>query len=1082
MKKLSLVLGLMLLAIGSIIAQQTVTGKVTDQSGEPLLGASILVKGTSTGTVTDIDGNYSIMIPAGANTLVVSYTGFNSQEIAVGNQTVVNITMEEGVTLSEAVVTALGVQRDEKALGYAVQEIGGDQVNLTNDVNFVSSLSGKVAGVQIISSSGASLGGSAKIRIRGVNSLTSGDPLYIVDGTPIANENFSSTDGGADYGNLAADIPSNDIDKISVLKGPAATALYGERAKNGVVMITTKKGSYGKKGLGVTVSSTVTADRVYVLPEYQNEYAGGYSQDFSEVVDPIDGQTYRALNYSADESWGPKMDGTTYRPWWSWYPGTPEYGTTIPLVSNPDNVRDFFDTGITNINSVSIDGGSETTGFRFGFTNLNQSGVIPNSDLDRNSLNVSVRSKLAERLTFGVNANLVFTDGKGRPEFGYSTRGGNPVNSFNQWFQRQLDMTRLADYKNPDGTFRSWNIRSNTDPRPLYWDSPYFSVYENVRTDGRDRYFGDINLNYELADGLNISGALRRDNFTQRIEERVASGGLEEPWYREFVANGTEDNYELIGSYQKSFGRISLDATAGGNIRKNNYHENASATVGGLTAPNLFNTGASVDRPSVTSEVREKTVRSLFGSATVGFNSLAYVGFSLRNDWSSALPANNNNYLYPSVSGSLIFSELINSSWLSFGKLYGSVAQVGADLDPYLTNSVYNFGVAPYGSSSTFTVPNLLPNQTLEQTLSTSWETGIDMRMFNNRLGFNLIYYQGATENDILQVQIPSASGYDQALVNAGRIETKGFELALYGTPIETSNLSWDISVNIARNRSTIEELYGDLTNYKLADGIGGSRWGGFTVNARLGEEWGLANGRGFTYDDQGRTIITPSGGYVVTSNKNLGSILPEYTGGVLNTLNFKGFTLRAMVDFQVGGQFFSTTRMFNAYSGLGIETVGNNALGNPVRDPIVDASGNVIVDADGAPVSNAPLSEVGPASGGVLVEGVSESGEELSVLVDPVSYYGSLFGVHEKWLYDASFVKLREVSIGYTIPKKALGNLPVQSLNFSIIGRNLWLINSNVDGIDPSEILPGANNIVFEERGGLPGVRSIGAKLTVGF
>jgi len=1072
----------MLFAISSVLAQQTVTGKVADQNGEPLLGASILVKGTSSGTVTDIDGSYSIRIPEGGTILVVSYTGFNTQEVPVGNQTVINITMEEGITLSEAVVTALGVQRDEKALGYAVQEIGGDQVTLTNDVNFVSSLSGKVAGVQIISSSGASLGGSAKIRIRGVNSLTSGDPLYVVDGTPIANENFSNDVGGADYGNLAADIPSNDIEKISVLKGPAATALYGERAKNGVVMITTKKGSFGKKGLGVTLSSTVTADRVYVLPEYQNEYAGGYSQDFNEVVDPLDGQTYRALNYSADESWGPKMDGTTYRPWWSWYPGTPEYGTTIPLSPQSDNVRNFFDTGITNINSVAIDGGSETTGFRFGFTNLNQSGVIPNSGLDRNSLNVSVRSKLAERLTFGVNANLVFTDGTGRPEFGYSTRGGNPVNSFNQWFQRQLDMDRLRDYKNPDGTFRSWNIRSHTDTRPLYWDSPYFSVFENVRTDGRDRYFGDINLNYELADGLNISGALRRDNFTQRIEERVASGGLEEPWYREFVANGTEDNYELIGSYQKSLGRISLDATAGGNIRKNNYHENSTATVGGLTAPNLFNTAASVDRPAVTSEMREKTVRSLFGSATVGFNSLAYVGFTLRNDWSSALPAENNNYLYPSVSGSLIISELINSSWLSFGKLYGSIAQVGADLDPYLTNSVYNFGVAPYGSSSAFTVPNLLPNQNLEQTLSTSWEAGLDMRMFNNRLGFNLIYYQGATENDILQVQIPSASGYDEALVNAGRIETQGFELALYGTPVQTSNLSWDISVNVARNRSTIEELYGDLTNYKLADGIGAARWGGFTVNARLGEEWGLANGRGYTYDDQGRTIITPTGGYVATSNKNLGSILPDYTGGVLNTLNFKGFTLRAMVDFQAGGQFFSTTRMFNAYSGLGIETVGNNALGNPLRNPIVDAGGNVIVDADGAPVSSAPLSEVGPASGGILVEGVSATGEELSVVVDPVTYYGGLFGFHEKWMYDASFVKLREVSIGYTIPKKALGNLPVESLNFSIIGRNLWLIHSNVDGFDPSEILPGSNNIAFEERGGLPGIRSVGARLTVAF
>ncbi len=1074
----------MLFAIGSILAQQTVSGKVTDQSGEPLLGASILVKGTSTGTVTDIDGNYTIKVPEGSNTLVVSYTGFNTQEIEVGSQTEINITMEEGVTLSEAVVTALGVQREEKALGYAVQEIGGDQVTLTNDVNFVSSLSGKVAGVQVISSSGASLGGSAKIRVRGVSNVTtSADPLYVVDGTPIANDNFSSATGGADYGNLAADIPSNDIEKISVLKGPAATALYGERAKNGVVMITTKKGSFGKKGLGVTVSSTVTADRVYVLPEYQNEYAGGYSQEFPEYVDPVDGQTYRGLNYSADESWGPKIDGTTtYRPWWSWYPGTPEYGTTIPLTANPDNVRNFFDTGITNINSVAIDGGSETTGFRFGFTNLNQSGVIPNSELDRNSINVSVRSKLAERLTFGVNANLVFTDGLGRPEFGYSTRGGNPVNSFNQWFQRQLDMDRLRDYRNPDGTFRSWNIRSPNDPRPLYWDSPYFSVFENLRTDGRDRYFGDINLNYEIADGFNIMGALRRDNFTQRIEERVATGGLEEPWYREFIANGTEDNYELIGSYQKTFGRISIDATAGGNIRKNNYHENATSTVGGLTAPNLFNTGASVDRPAVSSTIREKTVRSLFGSANIGFNSFAFVGFTLRNDWSSALPADNNNYLYPSVSGSFVFSELVRSSWLSFGKLYGSVAQVGADLDPYLTNSVYNFGVAPYGSSSTFTVPNLLPNQDLEQTLSTSWEAGIDMRMFNNRLGFNLIYYQGVTENDILQVQIPSASGYDQALVNAGRVESNGIELALYGTPVQTSDFSWDIQVNGARNRSRIEELYGDLTNYKLADGIGASRWGGFTVNARLGEEWGLANGTGFVFDEQGRHVITSTGSYVTESNKNLGSILPDFTGGVMNTFNFKGFTLRAMVDFQVGGQFYSVTRMFNAYSGLGIETVGNNALGNPVRDPIVDGSGNVIVDADGAPVSSAPLSEVGPASGGVLVEGVSETGEELSVVVDPVTYYGGLFGLSEKWLYDATFVKLREVSLGYTIPKKALGRLPVQSLNVSIIGRNLWLIHSNVDGIDPSEILPGASNLAFEERGGLPGVRSIGAKITVGF
>ena len=1080
MKKLSLVVGLVLFCVGSILAQ-TVSGSIIDQNGDPLLGASILVKGTSVGTVTDLDGNFSINLPENGEVLVVSYTGFSTQEIVVGNQTSFKITLQEGVTLNEAVVTALGVEREEKALGYAVQEVGGDQVSLTNDVNVVSSLSGKVAGVQVLSSSGASLGGSAKIRIRGVNSLESGDPLYIVDGTPIANENFSSTTGGADFGNLAADIPSNDIEKISVLKGPAATALYGERAKNGVVMITTKKGSMGKKGIGVTVSSTLTADRVYILPEYQDEYAGGYSQDLIEYTDQVDGQTYLGLNYAADESWGPRIDGTTqYRPWWSWYPGTPEYGTTIPLSANPDNVRDFFETGVTNINTVSLDGGTEKSSFRFGFTNLNQTGVIPNSDLDRNSVNLSVRTKLTNRLTFGVNGNFIFTRGHGRPEFGYN--GDNPVNSFNQWFQRQLDIDRLKDYRNPDGTFRSWNIRSPTNLRPQYWDSPYFVVNENFNTDSRDRYFGDVNLNYEVFDGFNISAALRRDNFTQRLETRVATGGLEQDYYREFVANGIEDNYELVATYQENFGNISLDVMAGGNIRKNSYHENDAETVGGLTAPNLFNVGASVDRPGLTSEIREKEVQSLFGSVNVGFNSFFYLGATLRNDWSSALPADNNAYLYPSVSGSFVFSELLQASWLSFGKLYGSVATVGADLDPYLTNSVFDFGVAPYGSSSAFSVPDLLPNEELEQTLSTTWEAGIDMRMFDDRFGFNLIYYQGITENDILQVQVPSTSGYDEALVNAGRIENYGFEASVYGTPVETSDFSWDVSVNFARNVSTIEELYQDLDNYKLADGIGGSRWGGFSVNARVGEEWGLANGRGYTYDDQGRVIIDETGRYVITANKDLGSILPDYTGGVWNTFNYKNFTLRAFVDFQIGGQFFSVTRMFNAYSGLGIETVGDNALGNPVRDPIVDGSGNPIVDADGVAVTSAPLSEVGPASGGVLVEGVSESGEELSIVVNPVNYYGRLFGFHEKYLFDASYAKLREVSLGYTFRKSALGNMPVQSINIALIGRNLWLIHSNVDGIDPSEILPGANNIAFEERGGLPGVRSIGAKITVGF
>lgn len=1071
MKQLLLALALIFGAFGTVLAQRTVTGVITDEKGEALIGASILVKGTSSGTISDFDGTYSIRVPDGSNTLIFSYTGFSTDEVEIGSQSVINVSLKEGIVLSEAVVTALGVQREEKALGYAVQEIESAQLTIAQDPNIISSLSGKVAGVQIISASGASLGGSAKVRIRGVSGLTGGDPLYIVDGTPISNDNFSSATGGSDFGNLATDINPNDIEKVSVLKGPAATALYGERASNGVVLITTKKGQYGKKGIGVTLTSALTADNVYILPNYQNEYGGGYSQEFEQYVDPVDGQTYNGLLYSADESWGPRLDGQMYRPWWSWIPGE-DYGTQIPLAANPDNVRNFFETGLSNTNSIAIDGGAEKIGYRFSFTNQNQAGVIPNSSLDKNIVQVNLNTEIVKRLNLEVNANFNSIAGRGRPEFGYN--GDNPVNSFNQWFQRQLDMDRLADYKNSDGTFRSWNIRSPTNPRPLYWDSPYFVVNENYSTDSRSRYYGNIGLNYQLSDNFLIKGAIRRDDYTQRIEERTATGGLELDAYREFVAQGREDNYELLGIFTDNFGSFSLDATIGGNIRNNSYHSNNVATSGGLTAPNLFNVGASVDRPTTSSLIRNKKVNSVFGSATLGYKSFAYLGVTLRNDWSSALPAGNNGYLYPSVSASFVFSELMNSNIFSFGKIYGSVAQVGADLDPYQTNIVYDFGANPYGSNATFTVPNTLPNQNLLQTLSTSWEAGVDIRMFNDRFGFNAIYYQGKVQDDLLTVQIPGASGYSSALVNAGLFSSEGIELALYGTPVRSGSFNWDIRLNYAKNTTTVDELYGDLLNYKLADGIGGSGWGGFTINALVGQEWGLARGRGFTEDASGNTIITADGRYVLNNNKDLGSILPDFQGGFLNTFTFGGFTLNAMIDFQAGGQFFSVSKMFNAYSGLGEDTVGDNNLGNPVRDPVRNASGEE--------VTSIAVGDAAPNSGGVLVSGVSESGEPLSVLVEAQTYYGRLFGVHERWLYDASYVKLRELSLGYTFPKEKLGSLPVQNINISLIARNLWLISSNVEGLDPSEILPGANNLVFEERGGLPGVRSFGARIMIGF
>ncbi len=1054
MKKLSLVLLLVCFAIGLTMAQRNISGTVTDEKGEALIGASILAKGTSSGTITDIDGKFTFTVPDGVTALVISYTGFSTQEVVLGNQTTLSISLLEGVMLETAVVTALNISRDEKSLGYSVQQVGGEELTRVQETNVLGSLAGKVAGVQAVTSAGSAVGGSAKIRVRGVSGLTGGDPLFVVDGTPLANNNFSSSTGGADYGNLASDINPEDIESISVLKGPSATALYGERAKYGVVMVTTKKGK-ARQGLGVTFKSSVSVENVYILPEYQNEYGGGYDQNFIEVVDPVDGKTYNTLDYSADESWGPRIDGTIYRPWWSWYDDE-NYGRTIPLTANPDNVRDFYDQGVTNTNSIAFSGGAGNIGYRLGFTNLSQSGIIPNSQFNRNNINVGLNAELSKKLTLITNVNMVFSDGAGRPSFGYSPIFGNSTQSFNQWFQRQLNMDELRDYKAADGTFRTWNIKSTNDPSPLYWDSPFFSVNENIPTDSRNRYFGDITLRYALTNNLSIQGAVRRDNFNQRIEEKIASGGLEEAYYREYVANGQEDNFELLGTYQQNFGDISIDANLGGNLRQNRFHSNNAATVGGLNVPNLFNLGASVDRPTLSSLITRKDVQSVFAALNLGYKNFLYVGGTLRNDWSSALPVDNNSYLYPSGNVSFVFSELIGSSVLSYGKLRASIAQVGSDVDPYRIAFSYGIGT-PYGSSSSFNVPDLLPNEDLRPAITTSWETGFDLRFMGDRLGLDFTYYNNNSKDEILSIQVPGASGFGSALINAGNIQSKGYEIGLMAEPVSGSNFSWTTRLNFANNTTKVVELTDGIENYLLANGIGGQGWGGLTLNAAIGEEWGLLRGGGYTYiEGSDLPVIRTNGSYVRTANKDLGSILPDFTGGFTNIFRIYGFDVSAHIDFQAGGQFFSTTKMFNNYSGLGIETVGNNDKGFSIRNPVEEG-------------------------GGIRVDGVLADGTPTTVYVEPQTYYGRLFGFHEKWIYDASFIKLREVSIGYNLSKRMLGNGRIQSLKIALIARNPLLIYSAVKGIDPSEILPGANNLVFEERGQLPSVRSYGISFTLG-
>jgi TonB-linked SusC/RagA family outer membrane protein len=1054
MGKLWAVLYIYFFCIPLIHGQRMVVGRIIGHQQQPLIGASVVVKGTNLGTATDLFGSFEIMISPGFSTLVVSYTGYATKEVEATSDSLV-ISLEEGLHLEEAIITAFGIQRTKNSIGYAVQEIQGVSLTQTGDLNFISSLTGKIAGIQIISASGASVGGTAKIRIRGASGLFGSNPLFVVDGTPISNDNFSGNYSGIDFGNLASDILPEEIESITILKGPTATAIYGNRGAHGVVLITTKKGE-SKKGVGITFHSGMTYDQVYLLPPYQNEFGGGYDGNFLTTTDPKDGKSYKILNYSADESWGPRMDGTMYRPWWSWFEGA-DYGKEISLSPNPSNVKDFFQSGITLNHGISFSGGSESTVFRFSFHDVRQSGVVPNAYLKRNHLSLQTSSQLTEKWKLGAHIHFVLTEGRGRPTFGYAAN--NPVSSFNQWFQRQLAMEPLKNYRHTDGNLKSWNLRSNQDLRPLYWDNPFFVVYENFPTDRRDRYFGNISVQYQILDGLLLTGFLRRDSYTQHIETRTATGGVLQDAFSERKHYGVEANYEFILQYQKNFGRMTLDASFGGNNRHDYASSTSVATVGGLNAANLFNIKASVDRPEVSNYSSQKMVRSLYGGATLGYKSLAYLAVTLRNDWSSTLPLDQNAYLYPSLTSSFIFSEKVTGKWLSFGKWRMSVAQVGTDIGPYQTQFTYRAGV-PFGNYPAFTLPNISINESIRPTRSTSLESGIELKFLQQRMGLDLTGYRTDARDQILTIPVSGASGFSSGIINAGHIRSEGIEWIVYADIIDKKNWHWEVRLNGATNRSSVHKLSDGITN-QLLDSWG---WGGLSIHAPVGGKWGTIKGRGYQVYEcggcpgEGQKVMTPEGRYIVQEDKDLGSILPNITGGLRSILSYKGFSVDGLIEFQSGGRFHSTTKMFSAFSGISKETVGINDRGKSIREPVTEG-------------------------GGIKLEGVLEDGTPHVVYVDAQSYYrDQLFALNEHWIYDASYMKWRELSLGFDLPARLLEKVPFQVFSISLMARNIWLIYARASGIDPSEISPGSNDFVFQENGILPGVRSIGFKMKVGF
>ena len=1037
--KARLLLFMALLYVGTAWSQSTVTGMVTDDaSGEGLPGVAVVVGGKAQGVFTDMDGNFAISANPASDELIFSFVGYNTERVALNGATVVNVALKSGVELDEVVVTALGVSRDKKALGYSVQELGNEAFTQAKQENIVRSMTGRVAGVQV--TSGTSMGSSSKILLRGASSITGDNqPLFIVDGVPMDNSDYSSANqqrgaGGYDYGNAIQDLNPDDIESVSILKGPAAAALYGSRASNGAIVITTKSGkgyqAKGKRGLGISVNSGVAFNNVYVLPDYQNRYGGGPGTAW---MDTING--YPIPDYGYDGSWGPELDGTNVLHWDSWYDDE-NYGVARPWAPTDSDVEEFFQTGVMYSNNFAVTGASDNSSFRLSYTNHDQTGVYENSSLTRNTISFSGASQVSEKLNASVSANYVQSQGQGRPQTGY---GESVMSQFTQWGQRQLSMDRLRNYMNPDGTQRTWNRNSVTDPSPHYWDNPFWERYMNVQNDQRDRMFGNVTMNYKINDTWSFMGRALTDFYIDRRQERIAVGGVRESYYSEYTRQLQETNFDAYLNFNKDLNEdLNMTGFVGVNKRMRNFNRLGAYTLGGLNTPGLYTITNGVDGYEVSDYEEQKVVNSLLGSVSFGYQRTLFLDITGRNDWSSTLPDANNSYFYPSATASYVFSEVLESSAISFGKVRLGWAQVGNDTDPYQTGITYAVN-SNYGSNGSVTVPNSQRNPDLRPEKTSSFEAGLELNLFMDRVRLDFTYYNSTTEDLIFNVPVSASSGYSSTVLNAGKTNNKGIELAISGTAIQTEDFRWDIGLNFAKNQNELLELYDGVTNIRYTSLFG------VTLEARPGQPLGTFYGYDYVYDDAGNKL-TQDGVYLTSDEvQPIGTILPDFTGGVYTDLTYKNISFSALVDFQKGGSLHSYSNQWGKYSGTLAET----------------AEGNIREE-------------------GIVAEGVDvETGQANTVAIDVQEhfFYNQGYVVHAADQYDASFIKLREMRLDYNLPADMTKDLPFSNISIGIYGRNLAILHKNVPHVDP-EVATSASNVQGFEGGQLPAERTIGVNL----
>lgn len=1034
MKRLCVFLACLVLVGVNLLQAQTVriTGTVTSsEDGMPIPGVSVVVKGTTTGGITNVDGKYELNVAASAQTLVFSFVGMKTQEEVIGGRAVIDVVLQsESLTVDEVVVTALGISRTKKSLGYSTQEVKGDAVSTVKTANFMNSLSGKVSGVQI--KKNTNMGGSTNVVVRGNKSLTGNNQvLYVVDGVPITNDisNISAqaTGGvGYDYGNTASDINPDDIESINVLKGSAATALYGSRGNSGVVLIVTKKGAEGKKGIGVTVSSNVTISSIdkSTFPTYQDKYGAGYGAYYDSAdgyffqlnaTGGTTGTLYDWVPTTEDASFGGKLDGHPVYGWYSLDPESPWYGQQRPYVAAKNGPITFFETPVNYTNSISIDNTTDKGSYRISYSNNTSKGILPNSSMYKNNFLVNSTYKVNDKLTATISANFINQKAIGRNSTGYND---NITSGFRQWWQVNVDVKdqkRVYDLTHRNVT---WNYDSDfSNLKPIYWDNAYFTRYQNYQNDGRKRFVGNIGVNYKLAKWLDATARISSDSYNEIQEERRAVGSIattfgvsrtnQESGYLRRDNTFSEVNYDFMLNFNKNLTEdLNLTGVIGYNERRNNTSRFTNSTNGGLNVPGIYAIGNSKDPlPYPVETVSIIGVRSMYASFSLGYKNFLFLDGTFRSDYASTLPTKKSRYNYPSVTGSFLFTDIVKQSWLSLGKIRLNWAQVGnlAPFDALNNNYVANtpFNGAMYTLSNTMNNPELKSEQTV------SYEAGLEMNFMKNRYGFDLSLYQQNSKDQIMPVALSQITGYAFKYFNAGEIRNRGIELTLRATPIKTSSFSWDVNVNFAKNQNEVVSLYPGITNLQL-----GSFQGGVTLNASVGQPYGVLKGTDYTYYN-GQKILSATTGKPVkstTATEVIGNVNPDWTGGISNTITYKSFSLSFLIDVQQGGDIYSLDMYYGLSSGLYAETAVLNDLGNPIRDPRVGTPGNYASTSGG--YINQGVNVVRDVNGNVT------SSTPNVTRVSATTYAG--FGYSPEparaFIYDASYVKLREVALSLSL------------------------------------------------------------------